>query len=116
MTTIYPLSQLQQAIDDRGEQNLCIDPFSHTITVQTPTTPSTLIPLQQFRDRLTAEETRAILAAQLAGDVVIAQAVWLLTTQQDSMIDKTDSRVAQTLAYLVSKGLLAPDRPAQLIA
>lgn len=71
---------------------------------------------QTFRDRLTAEETQAILAKYLNGDIVIAQALWLMQTQVDGMLYRDDPRVTGALAYLVSVGLLTADRPAQLLA
>ena len=71
--------------------------------------------IQEFRDRLTQAETDAILAASRT-DVNIDRAIWLLSTQEDGLLHFDDQRVSSTLAYLVGKGLLAPERPAQLLA
>lgn len=75
----------------------------------------TSISIQEFRDRLTQAETDAILAASRT-DVNIDRAIWLLSTQEDGLLHFDDQRVSSTLAYLVGKGLLAPERPAQLLA
>lgn len=71
---------------------------------------------QVFRDRMTPEETNAILARAASGDLNIAKAMWLMQTQHDGMLYLDDPRVTGMLAYLVSVGLLAADRPAQLLA
>lgn len=71
---------------------------------------------QTFRDRLTSAETQGILAKYLSGDIVIAQALWMMQTQADGMLYRDDPRVTAALQYLVSIGLLAADRPAQLLA
>lgn len=73
------------------------------------------ITVQEFRDRLTQAETDAILTAART-DVAIDRSVWLLTSQDDGRLHFEDPRVMQMLGYIVSRGLLAPDRPAQLIA
>ena len=80
-----------------------------------PPPPKTSISIQEFRDRLTQAETDAILAASRT-DVNIDRAIWLLSTQEDGLLHFDDQRVSSTLAYLVGKGLLAPERPAQLLA
>ncbi len=73
------------------------------------------ITIQEFRDRLTQAETDAILTAART-DVNIDRAIWLLSSQVDGLLHFEDPRVGQMLSYLMSRGILAPERPAPLIA
>lgn len=115
--TTYPntTAGYAQAVAEHGEANLLVDPFAHTITVK-PADPGVqrTIPIQQFRDRLAPAETLAILSAEKT-DNQISYAIWLMTTQEDGQLHLDDARVTDNLAYLVSKGLLDPGRPAELL-
>jgi len=118
MTTIYPNTAdgFVQAKITHGEANLIIDPVAGTITVK----PAEAAPAdryvtaEQFRDRFTAAELSAILAAQQT-DPQIAQFLYLVATATDRF-SLDDPRVANGLPYLVSKGLLASNRPGQIRA
>jgi len=69
---------------------------------------------EQFRDRFTGAELAAILAAQQT-DTQIAQFLYLVATATDRF-SLDDPRVANGLPYLVSKGLIASNRPGQIRA
>ena len=116
MTTTYTntAAGYAQAVAEHGEDNLLIDPFAGTITVK----PAEAAPAdryvtsEQFRDRFTQVELSAILAAQQT-DAQIAQFLYLVATAtQPFSLD--DARVVNGLPYLVNKGLLTADRPAQI--
>lgn len=64
---------------------------------------------EEFRDRFTSAELSAILAAQQS-DVQIAKFLYLVATATDPF-SLDDPRVVNGLTYLVSKGLLAANRP-----
>ena len=64
---------------------------------------------EQFRDRFTSAELSAILAAQQT-DVQIAKFLYLVATA-NGPFSLDDPRVVNGLSYLVSKGLLAENRP-----
>lgn len=66
----------------------------------------------QFRDRFTSAELSAILAAQQS-DVQIAEFLYLVATTADPF-SLDDPRVVNGLPYLVSKGLLAANRPEEI--
>ena len=67
---------------------------------------------EQFRDRFTSAELSAILAAQQT-DTQIAQFLYLVATATDRF-SLDDPRVANGLPYLVSKGLIAANRPEKI--
>ena len=69
---------------------------------------------EQFRDRFTAAELAAILAAQQT-DAQIAQFLYLVATATGPF-SLDDPRVVAGLPYLVSKGLIASNRPGQIRA
>ena len=116
--TTYPntAAGYAQAIADHGESNLLVDPFAHTITVK----PAEAAPAdryvtaEQFRDRFTGAEMAAILAAQQT-DAQIAQFLYLVATATGPF-SLDDPRVVAGLPYLVSKGLIASNRPGQIRA
>ena len=64
---------------------------------------------EQFRDRFTGAELAAILAAQQT-DAQIAQFLYLVATATGPF-SLDDPRVVAGLPYLVSKGLIAANRP-----
>ena len=114
--TTYPntAAGYAQAIADHGESNLLVDPFAHTITVK----PAEAAPAyryvtaEQFRDRFTSAELSAILAAQQT-DAQIAQFLYLVATATGPF-SLDDPRVVAGLPYLVSKGLIAANRPEEI--
>ena len=118
MTTTYPntAAGYAQAVADHGESNLLVDPFADTITVK----PAEAAPAdryvtaEQFRDRFTGAEMAAILAAQQT-DAQIAQFLYLVATATGPF-SLDDPRVVAGLPYLVSKGLIASNRPGQIRA
>ena len=67
---------------------------------------------EQFRDRFTSAELSAILAAQQT-DVQVAKFLYLVATASRSF-SLDDPRVVDGLPYLVSKGLLAANRPEKI--
>ena len=67
---------------------------------------------EQFRDRFTAAELAAILAAQQT-DAQIAQFLYLVATATGPF-SLDDPRVVAGLTYLVSKGLLTAERPVKI--
>lgn len=67
---------------------------------------------EQFRDRFTTAEMSAIVAAQNT-DAQIATFLYLVATAAVPF-SLDDPRVVNGLPYLVSKGLLAADRPAKI--
>ena len=118
MTTTYPntAAGYAQAKTEHGEANLIIDSVAGTITVK----PAEVAPAdryvtaEQFRDRFTGAELAAILAAQQT-DAQIAQFLYLVATATDPF-SLDDPRVVAGLPYLVSKGLIASNRPGQIRA
>lgn len=116
MTTIYPNTEdgFVLAKTQYGEANLIIDPVAGTITVKpAEATPADrYVTAEQFRNRFTQVELSAILAAQQT-DAQIAQFLYLVATAtQPFSLD--NARVVNGLPYLVNKGLLTADRPAQI--
>ena len=67
---------------------------------------------EQFRDRFTSAELSAILAAQQT-DAQIAQFLYLVATATGPF-SLDDPRVVAGLPYLVSKGLIAANRPEEI--
>jgi len=118
MTTTYTntAAGYAQAVAEHGEANLLIDPFAGTITVN----PAEAAPAdryvtaEQFRDRFTAAELSAILAAQQT-DTQTAQFLDIVAAASGPLT-LDDPRVANGLPYLVSKGLIASNRPGQIRA
>ena len=118
MTTTYTntAAGYAQAVAEHGEDNLLIDPFAGTITVK----PAEAAPAdryvtaEQFRDRFTGAELAARLAAQQT-DAQIAQFLYLVATATGPF-SLDDPRVVAGLPYLVSKGLIASNRPGQIRA
>ena len=117
-TTTYPntAAGYAQAVAEHGEANLLVDPFARTITVKPDDTAPAdrYVTAEQFRDRFTSAELSAILAAQQT-DPQIAQFLYLVATATDRF-SLDDPRVANGLPYLVSKGLIASNRPGQIRA
>ena len=118
MTKTYPntAAGYAQAVAEHGEANLLVDPFARTITVKPDDTAPAdrYVTAEQFRDRFTSAEISAILAAQQT-DTQIAQFLYLVATATDRF-SLDDPRVANGLPYLVSKGLIASNRPGQIRA
>ena len=116
MTTIYPNTDdgFVQAKIAHGEANLIIDPVAGTITVKPAEVapPDRYVTAEQFRDRFTAAELSAILAAQQT-DAQIAQFLYLVATATGPF-SLDDPRVVAGLPYLVSKGLIAANRPEEI--
>lgn len=116
--TTYPntAAGYAQAIADHGESNLLVDPFAHTITVK----PAEAAPAdryvtaEQFRDRFTAAELLAISAAGQTDAMVAFFLAKLGTASGTFSLDRQD--VIDGLNYLVSKGLIASNRPGQIRA
>ena len=116
MTTIYPntAAGYAQAVAEHGEANLLVDPFAHTITVK----PAEAAPAdryvtaEQFRDRFTEAELMAISAEGQTDATVAFFLAKLGTTSVPFSLDRQD--VIDGLGYLVSKGLLYPDRPEKI--
>ena len=116
MTTTYPNTAdgFVLAKTEHGEANLIIDPVAGTITVK----PAEVAPAdryvtaEQFRDRFTFQEIDGFLVAQQT-DVKIAEFMLLLATASVPF-SLDDERVANGLPYLVSKGLLDPNRPEKI--
>ena len=67
---------------------------------------------EQFRDRFTGAELAAILAEQQT-DAQIAQFLYLVATATGPF-SLDDPRVVAGLPYLVSKGLIAANRPEKI--
>lgn len=73
------------------------------------------IPAHEFRDRFTTQELAAMKAAELAGDVTAG--LLLLNVQTaDEGIPLDSQKVIDGLAYWVSIGVLAANRPAEIRA
>ena len=116
MTTIYPNTAdgFVQAKITHGEANLIIDPVAGTITVK----PAEAAPAdryvtaEQFRDRFTAAELLAISAAGQTDAMVAFFLAKLGTAFGPFSLDRED--VIDGLNYLVSKGLLAANRPEKI--
>ena len=114
--TTYPntAAGYAQAIADHGESNLLVDPFAHTITVK----PAEAAPAdryvtaEQFRDRFTAAELLAISAAGQTDAMVAFSLAKLGTASGTFSLDRQD--VIDGLNYLVSKGLIAANRPEKI--
>lgn len=83
---------------------------------QEPESAVRTLSIEAYRDRLTPAESVAILAAANGGDTTISYAVWLLSTDADGQIDLDSPKVLATLNHLVSAGLLAPARVAEILA
>jgi len=78
------------------------------------TSPRT-IPVHEFRDRFTTQELAAMKAAELSGDVTAG--LLLLNVQTaDEGIPLDSQKVIDGLAYWVSIGALAANRPAEIRA
>ena len=117
MTTTYPntAAGYAQAIADHGESNLLVDPFADTITVkpaEEAAPADRYVTAEQFRDRFTGAELAAILAEQQT-DAQIAQFLYLVVTATGPF-SLDDPRVVAGLPYLVSKGLIAANRPEKI--
>ena len=83
---------------------------------QEPEAAARVLSIEAYRDRLTPDESVAILAAANGGDTTISYAVWLLSTDADGQIDLDSPKVLATLNHLVSVGLLTPSRVAAILA
>ena len=118
MTKTYPntAAGYAQAVAEHGEANLLVDPFARTITVKPDDTAPAdrYVTAEQFRDRFTGAEMAAILAEQQT-DAQIAQFLYLVATATGPF-SLDDPRVVAGLPYLVSKGLIASNRPGQIRA
>lgn len=75
-----------------------------------PPPPSKWVSAQQFRDAFTTAELAGILAS---ADANVRLLVFKIQTNRDGF-DLLSADVQGGLAYLVSKGLLAAGRPAQI--
>lgn len=74
-----------------------------------------LIPVKDFRARFTDDEIAAILKLSYygAGDVNAAMLLFKLQTSDE--IDLDSQAVADGITYLISRGLIAPERGAEII-
>lgn len=73
--------------------------------------PKTGIPIEEFRNSFTQAELAAIAASN---DLLVRTAILKITTRDDRMVPINDETRA-VLAHMVSIGLLADGRPAQLL-
>ncbi len=80
---------------------------------QAPPAPTRYVTVQEYRQRFTQPELLALLASADAGVKLL---VLKVSTAPPEGIDLLSQTVSQGLAYLVAQGILAADRPAQIVA
>ena len=112
-TTTYPntAAGYAQAVADHGEANLLVDPFTRTIVVKPAEAVAAdrYVTSEQFRDRFTEAELLAISADGQTDAMVAFFLAKLGTASGPFSLDRED--VIDGLNYLVSKGLIAANRP-----
>lgn len=78
-----------------------------------PPVPTRFVTAQEYRQRFSQAELLALLASTDAGVKLL---VLKVSTAPPEGIDLLSQTVSQGLAYLVAQGILAPARPAQIVA
>lgn len=81
-----------------------------------PPAPRQPIPASEFRDRFTDTEMAAVVTLAYAGAGDAVAAMLLLKLQTSTEIDLDSQAVIDGLNYLVAHAVLAPERPAEILA